>query len=160
MHGNCALLTRRQSVGHLLVRYLASRLTGRWFMASAKASPNLRALPTSPSRAQTLPIEEVLDALKMIRRAPFLRRVRRRRSHFRRKNSAQGRVPALAKRHKILVAARERMLVEGIDAASAAFEVGYESASQFNREYKRFFGQPPMRHIKVRRLTGSAMISD
>ena len=43
-----------------------------------------------------------------------------------------------------LVAARERMLVEGIDAASAAFEVGYERASQFNREYKRFFGQPPM----------------
>src|SRR5260370_41806618 len=54
-----------------------------------------------------------------------------------------------------LVAARERMLVEGLDAASAAFEVGYESASQFNREYKRFFGQPPMRAIKVRRLSGS-----
>jgi len=59
-----------------------------------------------------------------------------------------------------LVAARERMLVEGIDAASAAFEVGYESASQFNREYKRFFGQPPMQDIKVRRLAGSAMVSD
>jgi len=59
-----------------------------------------------------------------------------------------------------LVAARERMLVEGIDAASAAFEVGYESASQFIREYKRFFGQPPMRDIKVRRLAGSAMVSD
>jgi AraC-like DNA-binding protein len=51
------------------------------------------------------------------------------------------------------------MLVEGINAASAAFEVGYESASQFNREYKRFFG-PPMRNIKVRRLAGSAMVSD
>ncbi len=37
------------------------------------------------------------------------------------------------------------MLAEGLDAASEAFEVGYESASQFNREYKRFFGQPPMR---------------
>jgi AraC-like DNA-binding protein len=59
-----------------------------------------------------------------------------------------------------LVAARERMLVEGIDAASAAFEVGYESASQFNREYKRFFGQPPMRDINVRRLAGSGMVSD
>jgi AraC-like DNA-binding protein len=59
-----------------------------------------------------------------------------------------------------LVAARERMLVEGIDAASAAFEVGYESASQFNREYKRFFGQPPMRDIKARRLAASAMVSD
>jgi len=45
------------------------------------------------------------------------------------------------------------MLVEGLDAASAAFEVGYESASQFNREYKRLFGEPPMRDIKARRLT-------
>jgi AraC-like DNA-binding protein len=59
-----------------------------------------------------------------------------------------------------LVAARERMLIEGLDAASAAFEVGYESASQFSREYKRFFGQPPMRDIKVRRLAGSTMVSD
>ena len=52
--------------------------------------------------------------------------------------------------------ARERMLNQGLDAASAAFEVGYESASQFNREYSRFFGQPPMRDIKSRRLTGPA----
>jgi len=48
--------------------------------------------------------------------------------------------------------ARERMLNDGIDAASAAFEVGYESASQFNREYSRFFGQPPMRDIKALRV--------
>ena len=48
--------------------------------------------------------------------------------------------------------ARQRMLNEGLDAASAAFEVGYESASQFNREYSRFFGQPPMRDIKARRV--------
>jgi len=52
--------------------------------------------------------------------------------------------------------ARERMLNSGVDAASAAFEVGYESASQFNREYSRFFGQPPIRDIKARRLAGSA----
>ena len=42
-----------------------------------------------------------------------------------------------------LQAARGRMLMDGLDAASAAFEVVYESASQFNREYSRFFGQPP-----------------
>ncbi len=59
-----------------------------------------------------------------------------------------------------LVAARERMLIEGLDAASAAFEVGYESASQFNREYKRFFGQPPIRDIKARRLAGFPTTSE
>ncbi len=50
-----------------------------------------------------------------------------------------------------LHAARERMLIDGLDATSAAFEVGYESASQFNREYSRFFGQPPMRDIRTLR---------
>ncbi len=56
--------------------------------------------------------------------------------------------------------ARERMLNEGLDAASAAFEVGYESASQFNREYSRFFGQPPMRDVKARLLAGEATAHD
>ncbi len=50
-----------------------------------------------------------------------------------------------------LQVARGRMLMDGLDAASAAFEVGYESASQFNREYSRFFGQPPMRDIRTLR---------
>jgi AraC-like DNA-binding protein len=50
-----------------------------------------------------------------------------------------------------LQAARGRMLTDGLDAASAAFAVGYESASQFNREYSRFFGQPPMRDIRTLR---------
>lgn len=50
-----------------------------------------------------------------------------------------------------LQTARGRMLVDGLDAASAAIEVGYESASQFNREYSRFFGQPPMRDIRTMR---------
>jgi AraC-like DNA-binding protein len=50
-----------------------------------------------------------------------------------------------------LQAARGRMLMDGLDAASAAFEVGYESASQFNREYSRYFGQPPMRDVKALR---------
>ena len=57
-----------------------------------------------------------------------------------------------------LVAARERMLIEGLDAATAAFEVGYESPSQFNREYKRFFGQPPIRDIKTRRFSESTTL--
>jgi AraC-like DNA-binding protein len=54
-----------------------------------------------------------------------------------------------------LQAARGRMLIDGLDAASAAFEVGYESASQFNREYSRSFGQPAMRDIRTLRSPGA-----
>jgi AraC-like DNA-binding protein len=53
-----------------------------------------------------------------------------------------------------LHAARQRMLIDGLDATSAAFEVGYESASQFNREYSRFFGLPPMRDVRHLRPAG------
>jgi AraC-like DNA-binding protein len=42
-------------------------------------------------------------------------------------------------------------VVEGVDATTAAFEVGYESVSQFNREYSRLFGQPPMRDARTAR---------
>jgi transcriptional regulator GlxA family with amidase domain len=44
--------------------------------------------------------------------------------------------------------ARRLMLTEHVDASTAAFEVGYESPSQFSREYSRLFGAPPMRDIK------------
>jgi AraC-like DNA-binding protein len=44
--------------------------------------------------------------------------------------------------------ARRLMLAEGLDAASAAHQVGYESASQFSREYRRLFGTPPRADIE------------
>jgi len=47
--------------------------------------------------------------------------------------------------------ARRLMLSEQLDAASAAFAVGYESPSQFSREYSRLFGAPPKRDIDTMR---------
>lgn len=44
--------------------------------------------------------------------------------------------------------ARRLMLTEHLDASRAAFRVGYESPSQFSREYSRQFGAPPSRDIK------------
>ena len=44
--------------------------------------------------------------------------------------------------------ARRIMLGEHLDAASAGYRVGYEDASQFSREYKRLFGQPPLRDVE------------
>lgn len=49
--------------------------------------------------------------------------------------------------------ARRLMLAEQLDAATAAFRVGYESASQFGREYHRMFGAPPLRDITSLRQT-------
>ena len=43
--------------------------------------------------------------------------------------------------------ARRLMLADHLDAANAAFQVGYESPSQFSREYSRQFGAPPVRDI-------------
>ncbi len=53
--------------------------------------------------------------------------------------------------------ARRLMLAEDQDAATAAFEVGYESPSQFSREYSRLFGAPPLRDISgLRQIANSA----
>ena len=57
-----------------------------------------------------------------------------------------------------LQAARARMLADDVDAATVAFEVGYESANQFNREYSRLFGQPPIRDIRTVRSPNSSSL--
>jgi AraC-like DNA-binding protein len=44
--------------------------------------------------------------------------------------------------------ARRLMLAESFDAAEAGFQVGYDDASHFSREYKRQFGHPPLRDIQ------------
>jgi AraC-like DNA-binding protein len=58
-----------------------------------------------------------------------------------------------------LQAARGRMLVEGLDATTVAYGVGYESVNQFNREYSRFFGLPPMRDVRTALAAGSSAFS-
>lgn len=53
-----------------------------------------------------------------------------------------------------LYEAERLMLLENKDAITAALEVGYESGTQFNREYKRQFGEPPFRDINKKRILG------
>ena len=47
-------------------------------------------------------------------------------------------------------------MTDHLDASTAAFQVGYESPSQFNREYSRLFGAPPLRNIKNLRQMATA----
>jgi AraC-like DNA-binding protein len=56
-----------------------------------------------------------------------------------------------------LTEARRLMLSERLDASTAAFRVGYESPSQFSREYRRLFGTPPSKDIADRR--GQPLVS-
>jgi len=54
-----------------------------------------------------------------------------------------------------LLQARVLLLTGAQTASSVAFDVGYESASQFTREYARFFGLPPTRDVhEVQRRLG------
>jgi AraC-like DNA-binding protein len=54
--------------------------------------------------------------------------------------------------------ARRLMLGEDLDAQVAAYRVGYQDASHFNREYKSLFGFPPMRDVQ--RLREEALESN
>ncbi len=50
--------------------------------------------------------------------------------------------------------ARRLMLAEGLEASAAGYRVGYESPSQFSREYSRLFGAPPLRDMARLRVGG------
>ncbi len=64
--------------------------------------------------------------------------------HFRQVTSMS---PLQYQKQVRLQEARRLLSVETTDVASVAFKVGYESPSQFSREYRRLFGQPPMRDM-------------
>jgi AraC-like DNA-binding protein len=55
--------------------------------------------------------------------------------------------PLQFQKHLRLQEARRLMLRESLDAAEAGYRVGYDDASHFSREYKRHFGNPPMRDV-------------
>jgi AraC-like DNA-binding protein len=59
--------------------------------------------------------------------------------------------PVQFQKHLRLHEARRLMLSEGLEASSAAHRVGYESPSQFSREYRRLFGAPPRSEIEALR---------
>lgn len=61
--------------------------------------------------------------------------------------------PLQYQKHLRLLEARRRMLADGEKAGTAAFSVGYESVSQFSREYARMFGAPPRRETRAARAT-------
>jgi AraC-like DNA-binding protein len=64
--------------------------------------------------------------------------------------------PLQFQKHLRLQEARRLMLGENMDAANAGYRVGYDDPSYFNREYKKLFGEPPMRDVGRFRETTAA----
>ena len=67
------------------------------------------------------------------------------RQHF---GALTGISPVQFQKRLRLQEARQLMLTQDVSAASASALVGYESASQFNRQYRRLFGAPPQRDVR------------
>ena len=78
------------------------------------------------------------------------------RQHFR---AITGVSPLQYQKQLRLQEARQLMLNQNLDAGNASGRVGYESASQFSREYSRLFGAPPQRDIKRVRLSQASSSS-
>jgi AraC-like DNA-binding protein len=93
--------------------------------------------------AVTLRIEELADAVHMSPSA----------LHHRFK-AVTAMSPLQYQKHLRLHEARRLMFAGGIESATAGHRVGYESASQFSREYRRLFGAPPRSEIARLRETG------
>lgn len=69
--------------------------------------------------------------------------------------------PLQFQKHLRLQEARRLMLGENLDAAHAGYNVGYEDASHFNRDYKRHFGVPPLKDVeRLRKETKAHSMTD
>ncbi len=74
--------------------------------------------------------------------------------HFR---AATAMSPLQFQKRLRLQEARRLLLTRDLDASRVSFDVGYESASQFSREYRRLYGQPPARDAaRARRALAAA----
>ena len=76
--------------------------------------------------------------------------------HFKR---ATGLTPLQYQKHLRLREARRLLMSTDIDVASAGYQVGYADASHFNREYKRMFGEPPLRDLNRLRTDTTLTLS-
>ena len=122
-------------------RVLTGELGAR-FRAMAVGDSHARRIATAIDwikrrYAEPLRVEEVAEAAHMSASNLHL--------HFKQVTSMS---PLQFQKHLRLHHARRLMLTEGLDAAGAGHRVGYESPSQFSREYRRMFGAPPRAEIE------------
>jgi AraC-like DNA-binding protein len=140
-----APLVIREIVYRLLTGAQASRLRhlatfGGRAHRMVRAVENLRANFTKPLRIETIARELGMSVSGF-------------HAHFR---TVTAMSPLQFQKRLRLQEARRLMLSEDVDAAEAGYRVGYDDASYFSREYKRCFGEAPMRDVKRLRELAAA----
>jgi AraC-like DNA-binding protein len=94
---------------------------------------------------QSLPVERLAEVAGMSPSAFH--------KHFRAATSLS---PLQFQKQLRLIEAKRLMLADGVAAGTAAFAVGYESVSQFSREYRRMFGRPPGQDAEAVKMLADA----
>jgi AraC-like DNA-binding protein len=130
----------------IVVRLLAGAHGPQLQHLAADGSPNQKISKAvtwlKQNFAQTLQVDDLASRVNM---SPSTFR-----QHFR---AITGTSPLQYQKTLRLQEARQLMLSENIDAGSAGSRVGYESPSQFSREYSRLFGAPPRQDVRRMRAT-------
>jgi len=119
---------------------------GEYLKLIAMDGSNVRRIATVINRikadfAMPLRIEELADLVHMSPASMY--------RHFKNVTAMS---PLQYQKKIRLLEARRLLLSEATDAAEAGFRVGYESPSQFSREYRRMFGMPPIQDTKKRQV--------
>lgn len=131
-----APLVQREILYHLLIGEAGARLR-QIASAESQGYQIARAIDRLKTRyAEPLRVEELAREVRMS--------VSTFHHHFKALTAMS---PLQYQKRLRLAEARRLMLAENLDASTAAYRVGYESASQFSREYGRQFGAPPTRDI-------------
>jgi AraC-like DNA-binding protein len=132
-----APLVQREIMYRLLVASQGARLR-QIALAGSHSHQVARAIDWLKSNfARSLRVDDLAAQVNMSTSAFY--------HHFR---STTALSPLQFQKHLRLQEARRLMVVDQLDATSAAVQVGYESPSQFSREYSRLFGVPPARDAK------------
>ena len=113
---------------------------------SPRMTPAIRRLHADYD--QPLPVEELAETVGLS--------ASRFHHHFK---SVTGMTPLQFQKQLRLQEARRLLLTEDLDAATAGFRVGYNSASHFSRDYKRLFGDPPLQDVERLRSAGDLAVS-
>jgi len=147
-----APLVMREITYRLLMGEQGSRLR-HMFVGDGASQRTLRALRYLREHyAEAIRIEDLARAVHLSPSALH--------QHFKSLTSLS---PLQYQKHLRLHVARRLMLTERLDASEACFRVGYESPSQFSREYRRHFGAPPRKDIddaRRRTLAAPELVAD